>query len=74
LTSAGVEVVGQITHTMDESELSLFESKVNENGHRYYHVKYDREIYLGAREGTLQFKVTRNGKELGSTTIEFAKD
>jgi hypothetical protein len=69
-----VEVVGEITHVMAKSELSQFKSKVTEDGTKLYRGKYEREVWLGAREGTLKFRVVRNGKELGSTTISFSND
>jgi hypothetical protein len=71
LTDPGVEVVGEITHTMTEPELEQFEIKNTTQGLPRRMVKYDRQVLLGAREGTLKFKVTWKGKELGSTTVAY---
>lgn len=74
LTSSGVEVLGEITHTMERSDLDQFESKLNDDGRRVYRVRYDREVWLGQREGTIKFRVVRGRKELGSATIAFPDD
>lgn len=75
MTILGVERVGEITHSLGESELEQFSSRINEDGLKMYRALFKNEVWLGSREGTLKFKVTgMDGEELGSTTIEFAND
>lgn len=67
--------MGEITHSLRESELEQFSSRINEDGLKMYRALFKNEVWLGSREGTLKFKVTgMDGEELGSTTIEFAND
>ncbi|KAF2812375.1 actin-like ATPase domain-containing protein [Mytilinidion resinicola] len=72
-TDPGVEVVGTIRHVMQQSHLAKFESSYK-NGKLRYRLCYDREVILGSKEGTLQFRVTCDGEELGTASIEYAKD
>jgi hypothetical protein len=69
----GVEKVGTVTHVMQPAHLSKFESK-RKNGKLMYYLHYNREVLLGSKEGTLQFRVTCDGEELGTATFEYAKD
>ncbi|OCK73988.1 actin-like ATPase domain-containing protein [Lepidopterella palustris CBS 459.81] len=77
-TEPGVEKVGTITHIMQPYHLNRFETKKLEGmkwkRKKSWKLQYEREVHLGAKEGTLQFKVLCGGEELGSTSIEYAKD
>lgn len=72
-TDLGVEKVGTVTHVMQAAHLSKFKSK-RKKGKLLYRLYYNREVLLGSKEGTLQFRVTCDGEELGTATFEYAKD
>jgi hypothetical protein len=59
---------------MDKSELLQFNSKLTDDGSMIYRVHYEREVLMGAKEGTLKTRVVHRGKELGSATIAFPDD
>lgn len=58
---------------MQQSHLAKFESSFKK-GKLRYRLCYNREVILGSKEGTLQFRVTCDGEELGTASIEYAKD
>ncbi|KAH8730358.1 hypothetical protein GQ44DRAFT_768145 [Phaeosphaeriaceae sp. PMI808] len=67
---SGLEVVGQISHTFTRSDLAKFKHEDRKEG-RYWVLRYNIEMYMGTKQGTLRFAVESDGKEWGSAEIEY---
>ncbi|KAF2131051.1 hsp70-like protein [Dothidotthia symphoricarpi CBS 119687] len=65
-----VEKVAVLKHTLQQSHLEAFESKISD-GYKCWKIEYTREVCLGSKEGTLKFRVVRDKEEWGSTEINF---
>jgi hypothetical protein len=66
-----VERTADLTHSITVSDLDKFKSKVCD-GEKCWRLKYDREIHMGTKQGTLLFRViTDEGKEWGGAEIEY---
>ncbi|KAJ4369701.1 hypothetical protein N0V83_005464 [Neocucurbitaria cava] len=65
-----IEQVAELKHSVLSSQLSTFDTRVV-RGVRHWDLRYDREIKIGTKEGTLEFKVFHEGVEWGKSEIEY---
>ena len=54
-------------------KLNRFPSKVIKS-RKHYDVEFEMSVHMGAKEGVLVYKATCNGKEIGSTSIQYETD
>jgi hypothetical protein len=64
--------VGTIKSSYHDVDLSKLESTVDNDGRKFYRLGIEVHIALGARDGTLIYKVLLRGREIGNATIEFS--
>jgi hypothetical protein len=69
-TDPAAEPIAELKHTITRADLENFDTRIRK-GKKIYHVKYTREISMGTKQGTLLFKVLHDGKEWGSSEIEY---
>ena len=70
IDSPACEWIAELNHTIDLKQLSRFESKTLD-GVNSWMMKYDVEVHMGSKEGTLDFRVQSGGKVLGKSEIRY---
>jgi hypothetical protein len=66
-----VEPTADLKHSITVSDFDKFKFKVCD-GEKCWNLKYEREIYMETKQGTLLFRVvTSEGKEWGGAEIEY---
>ncbi|KAF1844825.1 actin-like ATPase domain-containing protein [Cucurbitaria berberidis CBS 394.84] len=65
-----IEQVAELKHAVHPSQLGTFDTKVV-RGVKHWDLRYDREISMGSKEGTLNFKVFHDGVEWGQSEIQY---
>lgn len=69
-TDKAVEKVAELGYTVTKDELAKCKHKLAD-GKRIYRLYYTRHVYLGARQGTLLFKVFCDGEEWARSEIKY---
>jgi hypothetical protein len=64
------EEVAELHHTIKKSDLDKFEMKV-QGGRKYWRVKYTRQVLLGSKQGTLEFRVVHDGEQWGNSEVRY---
>lgn len=68
----GVDTMGRIVTSLTGVDLTQFQA-VHQNGRKLYKFEYLFEVVLGAKEGTIAFRVRSQGQIVGETSIDFSK-
>ncbi|KAL3480533.1 hypothetical protein BJX99DRAFT_266451 [Aspergillus californicus] len=68
-----VHKVGEITVDFRTTDLSVFRSRMR-NGKLRYELKYSLKVIFVVQEGVLRFEACTNGRVIGKTSIEFARE
>lgn len=64
--------MGQIVTSLINVDLTRFQA-IYQDGRKRYKFDHVFEVVLGAKEGTISFRVRCQGKIVGETSIDFSK-
>lgn len=65
-------MIGMIKGSFADIDLTKLESKVDKQGNKAYRVNLSLVIQLGAKEGTLLFKLLMRRREIGKARLDFS--
>jgi hypothetical protein len=67
-----VDLVGVLKYDFSEIALNKFENK-RRKGQRIYQLDHTVRVFMGSKEGVLNFKVTTGDQLIGEIEIDFSK-
>lgn len=68
----GLEPVGTVIGDFSSIDVSKLETALDDKSQTLYQVALDVKVQLEPRQGTLVVKMFLRGREIGTTTIDFA--
>lgn len=65
--------MARIVTRLTDVELARFQWVRDQDGRKKYKFDFLFEVVLGAKEGTISFRIQSQGKIVGETSIDFSK-